>query len=68
MAKLNKDTVAYKNKLEYIKDYNKKGYKVYLQLNRNTDLDVIEWLEDKAKATIIKKLIREEMQREREGK
>ena len=67
MAKLNKNTAAYKNKLEYIKEYNKKGVKLYIQLNRNTDSDIIEWLEDKQKATVIKKLIREEMRNEREG-
>ena len=67
MAKLNKNTAAYKNKLEYIKEYNKKGVKLYIQLNRNTDSDIIEWLEDKQKATVIKKLIREEMREEREG-
>ena len=67
MAILNKNTAAYKNKLEYIKEYNKKGVKLYIQLNRNTDSDIIEWLEDKQKATVIKKLIREEMRNEREG-
>ncbi len=67
MAKLNKNTAAYKNKLEYIKEYNKKGVKLYIQLNRNTDSDIIEWLEDKQKATVIKKLIREEMRKESEG-
>ncbi len=66
--KLNKDTLAYKNKLAYIKEYNKRGYKIYLQFNKKTDSDIIEWLEDKQKATVIKRLIREEMQKEREGK
>ncbi len=64
----NKNTMAYKNKLIYIREYNKKGIKISLQLNRNTDKDIIEWLEDKPKATILKKLIREEIEREKEGK
>lgn len=67
-SKLNKNTLAYKNKLAYIKEYNKKGYKIYLQFNRNTDSDIIKWLEDKQKATVIKRLIREKMQKERVGK
>ena len=59
----NKETMAYKNKMIYIKEYNKKGVKISLQLNRKTDMDIIEWLEDKPKATTLKKLIREEMKR-----
>ena len=64
----NKETMAYKNKMFYIREYNKKGVKISLQLNRKTDMDIIEWLEDKSKATTLKKLIREEMKREKEGK
>ncbi len=64
----NKETMAYRNKMIYIREYNKKGVKISLQLNRKTDMDIIEWLEDKSKATSLKKLIREEMKREKEGK
>lgn len=64
MAKLNKDTVAYKNKLNYIKEYNKKAPKLFIQLNPRTESDLIEWLSSRAKATYIKQLIREDMKRQ----
>ena len=63
MAKLSKETKAYKNKLEYIKAYNKQMPKIYVQLNPKTEADLIEWLNDKAKATYIKDLIKEDMKR-----
>ena len=63
MAKLSKETQAYKNKLEYIKLYNKQMPKIYVQFNPKTESDLIEWLNDKAKATYIKDLIKEDMKR-----
>ena len=63
MAKLSKETQAYKNKLEYIKSYNKQMPKIYVQFNPKTEADLIEWLNDKAKATYIKDLIKEDMKR-----
>ena len=63
MAKLSKETQAYKNKLEYIKEYNKQMPKIYVQFNPKTEADLIEWLNDKAKATYIKDLIKEDMKR-----
>lgn len=65
MAKLNKDTQAYKNKLNYIKEYNKNAPKIFIQLNPRTESDLIEWLSTKAKATYIKQLIREDMKKEK---
>lgn len=64
MAKLSKDTQAYKNKLKYIKEYNKNAPKLFIQLNPRTESDLIEWLNTKVKATYIKELIREDMKRQ----
>lgn len=33
-----------------------------IDLNRNTDQDILEWLEDKAFATYVKELIRKDIQ------
>ena len=63
--KLSKETQAYKNKLEYIKDYNKKMPKIYVQFNPKTEQDIIDWLNGRQKATYIKKLIREDMKKDR---
>lgn len=63
MSKLNKNTTAYKNKLNYIKEYNKKSPKLYIQLNCKTESDIIEWLNGKQKATYIKQLIREDIKK-----
>lgn len=65
MAKLNKETKAYQNKLEYIKNYNKKVCKLYMQLNPKTESDLIEWLKGRRKATYIKQLIREDMKNQK---
>lgn len=63
-TKLNKETQAYKNKLAYIKNYNKEVCKkVYIQLNPRSESDIIEWLDTKRKATYIKQLIRDDMKR-----
>ncbi len=61
--KLNKETKAYKNKLNYISKYNKQNTtRVILALSKNYDKDIIERLEEvEAKATYIKKLIREDI-------
>lgn len=61
MAKLNKDTMAYKNKVKYIHQYCKNCSRVYLLLNPATESDLIEWLKDKKKATYVKQLIRNDM-------
>ena len=59
----NKNSKAYKNKMIYIREYNKQSPKVSVQFNIRTEADLIEWLSDKAKATYIKELIRKEMER-----
>lgn len=61
--KLSKDTQAYRNKLKYIREYNKKSPKLYIQFNYRTEPELIQWLEGRQKATYIKQLIREDMQR-----
>ena len=62
--KLNKETAAYKNKLSYIRDYNKaNSKKITFLLSKKSEADIIEWLEGKRKATYIKQLIREDMKR-----
>lgn len=60
---LNKNTTAYKNKLKYIKEYNRKAPKIYIQLNPKTESDIVEWLNGRQKATYIKQLIRADMER-----
>lgn len=66
MSKLSKDTVAYQNKKNYIKEYNKKNYKLYIIFNSKTEPDLIEWLNGRTKATYIKQLIREDMKKNRQ--
>ena len=64
MAKTkNKNSKAYKNKLIYIREYNKKSPRISVQFNIKTEADMIEWLNDKAKATYIKELIRKDIER-----
>ncbi len=63
MAKLSKNTMAYKNKLNYIKEYNKKSPKLYIQFNIKTEKDLIDWLEGRQKATYVKQLIRDDMKK-----
>lgn len=60
---LGKETKAYKNKLKYIKEYNKKMPKVYIQFNPKTEDDIIQWMQGRQKATYIKQLIREDIKR-----
>lgn len=57
---LNKETVAYKNKLKYIAEYNKtKNTKISISLSKEYDKDIIDRLDEvSGKATYIKKLIR----------
>ena len=59
--KLSKDTTAYRNKLIYIREYNKKSPKINIQFNAKTEADMIQWLEGRQKATYVKQLIREDM-------
>ena len=58
-----KGSEAYRRQLNYIREYNKKSPRMYIQFNRKTEADIIEWLADKRKATYVKKLIREDMAR-----
>lgn len=53
----------YKNKLDYIRDYNRKNKKqIKFELNINTDADIIKHLEKKEnKQGYIKQLIRDDM-------
>jgi hypothetical protein len=68
--KLNKNTQAYKNKLKYIKEYGKlHSRQVYVQLNKEKDKDVLEFLETQpSKANYIRQLIRQDIQRRKESK
>ncbi|MDV3426398.1 MAG: hypothetical protein LIR50_04290 [Bacillota bacterium] len=60
---ISKESQAYHNKLIYIREYNKKSPRLYIQLNNKTEADLIEWLNGKRKATYIKQLIREDMKK-----
>ena len=57
------------NNTKYIMKYQKANtIQVNVRLSKKYDADIIEWLESKdAKATYIKKLIREDMSRNKEG-
>ena len=57
------------NNTKYIMKYQKANtIQVNVRLSKKFDADIIEWLESKdAKATYIKKLIREDMSRNKEG-
>lgn len=57
----NKESIAYKNKLAYIKEVKKRNVRIYIELTPNTEQDIINWLSDKKKATYIKQLIRNDM-------
>lgn len=60
----NKECMAYKNKVAYIKQRNKELKRIYISLNPSTEKDVIEWLDCKNKrTTYIKQLIRDDMNR-----
>lgn len=62
MAKLNKNTMAYKNKLVYIHQVTKSWERYFFTLNPNTEQDLIDWLADKKpRAGYIKSLIRKDM-------
>lgn len=65
MSKLSKTTEAYKNKIAYIGNYRKKNTKAYyFEVNKITEADLYEFLNStKGKATLIKRLLREEMNR-----
>lgn len=65
MSKLSKTTEAYKNKLAYTNEYRKKNNKAYyFEVNKTTEADLYEFLNSvKGKATLIKRLLREEMNR-----
>ena len=66
-TKLSKDTKAYKNKLEYIKGYNKENSKkITFLLSKKSEADIIQWLDGKRKATYIKQLIKEDMKKNRQ--
>ena len=57
-------------KPQYQKDYEKRSVKQYrFELNKNTDADIIAFLESvNNKQGTIKKLLREEMERKNRGK
>lgn len=57
----NKESMAYKNKLAYIKEKNKESKRFYITLNPSTESDLIEWLKGRKKATYVKQLIRKDM-------
>ena len=60
-----KDTVWYKNKLKYIREWNKKHTRRYnLTLNANHDQDIIDYLDKFDNfAQEMKRLIRDEINR-----
>ena len=61
----NKESMAYKNKLAYIKECNKKKYRFYITINPKTEKELYDWLDGRKKATYVKQLIREEIARTR---
>jgi hypothetical protein len=67
--KINKDTMAYKNKLAYIKRYNKENTVAFsLLLNKRTDMAVITKLNELDKGNrqaYIKSLIQADIDRTR---
>lgn len=61
MSKISKETNQYLKKQDYIKNYLHTCKKVQIVFNPKTEQDLFEWLDTKAKATYIKNLIREDM-------
>ena len=62
---MNKEGKAYKNKLSYINEYNKKYIKtVSFKWSRSKDADLIEYVEKQPlKAEFFRRLVREEMKK-----
>lgn len=60
---LGKDTKAYKNKLSYIRRYNKENLRtINFNVNKKTDSDVIEFVKGlENKSDFFKKMIRAEI-------
>lgn len=63
----NKNTMAYKNKLAYIREQNKLVKRFYVTLNPSTEQDLIDWMNGRAKATYVKQLIRKDMNEKNQG-
>ena len=64
--KLNKETDAYKRKLEYIAKWNKTQKKITVTFNPVTEKDLLDWLyAQPSKATAIKKAMRMLMKEEK---
>ena len=61
----NRESKAYKNKMAYTRNYCKENcIKYYVSVNKLTEQDLVEYLGDmKNRATYIKRLIREDMER-----
>ena len=61
---LNKETKAYKNKIEYINKYSKENYKqVIITISKRTEQDIIDELNKhpNSKSAYIKNLIRKDL-------
>lgn len=63
MAKLSKETQAYKNKLKYIREFNKTKSKQYtFSFNKENDKELVEWLDSKENKTdYVRQLILNDM-------
>lgn len=64
MAKLSKETTAYKNKLKYIKEYRRNNEQILrVRASKIHDKDILDYLDTlKNKSTLIKQLIRKHME------
>lgn len=61
---LNKETKAYKNKIEYINKYSKENYKqIIITISKRTEQDIIDELNKhpNSKSAYIKNLIRKDL-------
>ena len=64
MKMLNKETKAYKNKIEYINKYSKDHYKqIIITISKRTEQDIIDELNKhpNSKSAYIKNLIRKDL-------
>ena len=60
---MNKELEGYKNKLKYIKEYNKKNFKtISFCLHKTDDADIIEWIKKiPNKSQWLREIVKKEM-------